>query len=402
MNILLETAFSNIVQKLHSIGVMTYLSYSKKLECDEYFAALHQLPSTVNVCLKDILDKYCIESQEKLQKSIDLLLEEEGRLEIELQQQNGRCIQFIGEVNSNIGEAGYLVATFKEISKKRQGEHFVLKEVVLAKSLEALEEETAKKALLNYNRLLGNKLKEQTYELNKLSQEVEKFAYLVSHDLKTPLRSIVSFINLIQQGLENDELEKEAIEHYFDYVISGANRMQKLIEDVASFNDLKRKQELTKSVDLNTVIPSVFESIRKKYIHKNIEFTYDTLPIIIFDQQQLLQLFQNLLDNAVKYNESELVQIDIAYSQQISAHEFIIRDNGIGIKTEFHDYIFGMCNRLHNTSRYKGSGLGLSICKKIVEQAKGDISLVSEEAIGSSFFVRLPIKKSGLEILNLY
>lgn len=252
-----------------------------------------------------------------------------------------------------------------------------------------------------YNQQLQQAVEERTVKLNQsiemlkdTNRELENFVFIASHDLKEPLRSIVSFNNLIQRKLRGS-ISTE-IQDYFDFINNSGQQMYHLIESSLEFSKLSKIEIVNESVDVNQVLSQVEESLKILIQQRNVTIKYKDLPTIESNPGQLFLVFKNLIENGIKYNDSEMPEIMITY-QKNQVYEFSISDNGIGIPNEFHDHIFKMFKRLHDRGEYTGSGLGLAIVRKILKRLGGSISLNSKNEKGSTFIVKLPIIKQGAQ-----
>lgn len=221
-------------------------------------------------------------------------------------------------------------------------------------------------------------------EIERVNRELEEFAYVASHDLQEPLRMVNSYSQLLVKRLNTSTPEQ--IQRYADFITSGAHRMQQLIEDLLSFaRSVHSADAQSQPVPLQVSLEQALDVLRPRIEESNAEIKIGDLPVVLGDETQLAQLFQNLLSNALKYARPGMTpQIEIE-SQPIG-NEWItsVRDNGIGFRQEFAGHIFGLFKRLHR-GEYPGTGLGLAICKRIVERYKGRIWATSEPGIGSVF-----------------
>ncbi len=231
------------------------------------------------------------------------------------------------------------------------------------------------------------KLIEYNHELERSNDELERFAYIASHDLKTPLRNVVSFLNLIQR--KTKKYEDKSLNEYIDIAVSGATQMNRLIKDVLEISRINANELRKEPIDLNDTIFYISNILQKQMIASDASIQSDYLPTIEADQTQIKQLFQNLIENGIKYNKNEQPAIKIIYEEQEHHHLFQIKDNGIGIQKDYHKKVFEMFKRLHTLSDYEGTGIGLAICKKITTLYGGKIWLQSEQGEGSSFFFTL-------------
>ena len=240
-------------------------------------------------------------------------------------------------------------------------------------------------------KVANNELKVTNEKLKQSNLELEKFAYIASHDLKSPLRNIVSFLGLCKKRLKENRYEK--IEEYIKYASDNASQMYTLIQDVLEYSRVNNNQSMTgweKEVDLNEILANVIYNIDSDIKQKNAEVQTCPLPVVKGSKVHLLQLFQNLISNGIKYNANELPKVQLSHEENMDEHIIKVEDNGIGIETQYHEKVFDMFKRLHTQSSYSGTGLGLSICKKVIQDMKGRIWLESEPGIGTTFFVSIP------------
>jgi len=223
--------------------------------------------------------------------------------------------------------------------------------------------------------------------LKKSNEELERFAYIASHDLKSPLRNIISFIQLFKKHYQG-RLDKVGSE-YIEFISSGSRQMYKLIEDILEYSRSGSRSRKVENVDLNEVTYLITQQIKKSAAYDRCNIKYDKLPIIKADLTLMQQLFQNLIENGLKYNNNITPCVHILYEAKGTDHSFIIRDNGIGIEPKHRGKIFEMFQRLHGSNTYSGTGIGLAICKKIVEEYGGQISVTSAPSEGTEFHFTL-------------
>lgn len=230
-------------------------------------------------------------------------------------------------------------------------------------------------------------LKNTNENLQRSNQQLEEFAYIASHDLQEPLRTITSFIQLLKKRNE-DQLNEEARE-FMGYVVSGAVRMKTLINDLLSYSRIGSKTLESVEVDLERTLKIVKANLKIKIHEYQVQIKHESLPTIIGDPTLLIQLFQNLIDNAIKFCETDPV-ILIRSIEDPKWDILEVKDNGIGISEEYLNKIFIIFQRLHHDSSYEGTGIGLSICKKIMSKHNGDILVESEVGKGTSFKLYFP------------
>jgi signal transduction histidine kinase len=233
-----------------------------------------------------------------------------------------------------------------------------------------------------------NKLKDYTQQLEQSNKELESFAYIASHDMKTPLRNIVSFLNLIERKLKGDE-DKE-VQEFIGLATSNARYMHCLVEDILEFSKISSNEDSFVAIDLQEVILSIITHLSGFIKEKNAVIQFENLPTIKANKVQIQQLFQNLIENGIKYNESDEPTVNIYISQNDTSLSITFEDNGIGISETYHEQIFDMFKRLHDNTTYQGTGIGLAICKKIMEVHHGKISVTAAENQGSRFMIEFP------------
>ncbi|MBL0882899.1 MAG: PAS domain S-box protein [Chitinophagaceae bacterium] len=234
---------------------------------------------------------------------------------------------------------------------------------------------------------LNNRLKHRAEELANSNIELERFAYVASHDLQEPLRMVTSFLQLLKKRYE-EKLDETALQ-YIAFAVDGAERMKILIKDLLDYSRVGSNTDANENIDLNLLLQEVKNIFSKTLDDVKAHIIVSHLPIVKGNRTQLLQLFQNLISNAIKYHKEGTPTIQINYTEKEEEYLFEIKDNGIGIDPAFHEKIFVIFHRLHSRSEYTGTGIGLAICKKIVERHHGKIWVKSVVGQGSSFFFTL-------------
>ncbi|MCG8605394.1 ATP-binding protein, partial [bacterium] len=231
-------------------------------------------------------------------------------------------------------------------------------------------------------------LAQRAEELARSNAELEQFAYIASHDLQEPLRMISSYCQLLQRRYR-DKLDKDANE-FIDFAVNGAKQMQTLINDLLTYSRAGTHSKPPKPVDCNEVLEKVRNNLRVALKESHAVLKHDPLPVTCVDDSQIMQVFQNLIANAIKFKAEPSPVITIAAESKGSEWQFSFKDNGIGIDPSFLDRIFVIFQRLHTRSEYPGTGIGLALCKKIVERHGGRIWVESEPDAGSTFYFTLP------------
>jgi len=231
-------------------------------------------------------------------------------------------------------------------------------------------------------------LAKRTQELASSNAELEQFAYIASHDLQEPLRMVASYVQLLARRYQG-KLDADADE-FIHFAVDGSARMQTLINDLLTYSRVGTRGKEFAPTDGEAVLQTALSNLEVAIAESAAEVTHDPLPAVMADEVQVVRLFQNLIGNAVKFHGEGPPRVHVSAEQQDGWWTFSVRDNGIGIKPEYHERIFVIFQRLHSREEYEGTGIGLAVCKKIVERHGGRIWLESEEGKGSTFFFTLP------------
>jgi PAS domain S-box-containing protein len=231
-------------------------------------------------------------------------------------------------------------------------------------------------------------LKKYAEALKSSNTELEQFAYAASHDLQEPLRMVSSFLNLLEKRMEGqlDDTSRQ----YIDFAVDGAERMKKLILALLEYSRVGTNKEDFAPVDLNEVVQYVIKVLEENIKKNTALITFKFLPVITANKTLITHLFLNLVNNALKYHNGNQTEIEIGSTEDEDWYFIYVRDNGIGIDPKFFDKIFVIFQRLHTKNEYSGTGIGLAICKKIVEIHKGKIWIESETGKGSTFYFSIP------------
>ncbi len=232
------------------------------------------------------------------------------------------------------------------------------------------------------------RLKKTIKELERSNKELQSFAYITSHDLQEPLRNIASFAQLIERRYKG-QLDNDADE-YIDFMVSGASRMKEMIQGLLDYSRVGTRGHKFKEFEAETSLKYALSNLGSAIDEVNAEITYDSLPVLFADEDQIIRVFQNLIGNALKFRR-EGVKPKIHIAAQKSGHEYIfsVSDNGIGLEEEYSDQIFEVFKRLHVIDEYKGAGIGLAIVKRIIDRHGGRIWVKSELGKGSTFYFTL-------------
>jgi signal transduction histidine kinase len=266
--------------------------------------------------------------------------------------------------------AGLMVQ--QEMSKRQSAE------AGLRKSNEELERRVAERT---------QQLDQRAAELSRSNSELEQFAYVASHDLQEPLRMVASFTQLLERRYK-DKLDTDARE-FISFAVDGARRMQTLITDLLSFSRVGTQGRPMVATNCEEVLKQVLLTVRIAIGETNAEITHGEMPEVMGDAQQLTQLFQNLIVNALKFRGEHAPRVDIRAVRSGRRWKISVRDHGIGISPEHAGRIFVIFQRLHTRTEYPGTGIGLAVCKKIVERHGGEIWVTPAPGGGSIFYFTL-------------
>ncbi len=275
----------------------------------------------------------------------------------------------------------------KENSVRRRAEQELrYSEEKLRNLNSSLEERVAERTAL---------AEERAKELARSNAELQQFVHISSHDLKEPLRMINSFVQLLQKNLEG-KLDTDTGE-YLHYVLEGARRIQRLIDDLLSYTRLGARSLSPQLLDLGEVVGEALSNLQISIVETGASITCDPMPQVEADRTHLVLLFQNLIGNAIKFNGGKKPRVHIRAKAEIDSWVFSVEDNGIGIDAQYFEKIFVVFQRLHAREEYPGTGIGLALCKKIVEQHNGKIWVDSEPGKGSTFHFTIPRMGKGAQ-----
>ncbi len=265
-----------------------------------------------------------------------------------------------------------MAALFKAIS--RSYDHYEEDRVLLNRAMDISYQELEETA---------NQLKIESELTKKSLKQLDEFAYIVSHDLKAPLRSIGSLSDWLITDY-SDKLDEEGRE-YLSLLQGRVRRMHSLIEGVLEYSRIGRVEAIQTTIDLNDLVGDLVDMHRKEA-----KIVLDPLPSIKANEVQTRQIFQNLIGNAIKHNDKDIAEVHIACSTSNDFHTFTVSDNGPGIPEQYHDKIFMIFQTLTSRDNREGTGVGLTIVKKILDTLGGDIWMKSEEGQGTTFYFTIP------------
>jgi len=241
--------------------------------------------------------------------------------------------------------------------------------------------------------LVNRRLLNLNQELTCSNQELEQFAYIVSHDLREPLRMVTSFTQLLEQkysGYLDDDADQ-----IIGFAVDGATRMEELINDLLAYSRVGNSGKTLELVNTEKVLDQSLSNLHLAIQEHQVQIVRETLPSVVGNATQLIQLWQNLIDNSIKYRGTELPRIEIGATSELNQYLFWVKDNGIGIHPKYRDRIFQIFQRLHTRQEYPGTGTGLAICHKIIERHGGKIWVESAIDQGATFYFTLPLKDSS-------
>ena len=304
-----------------------------------------------------------------------------------------------GDLSSQVdikagGEVKMLVESFNRMTEDLR--RLMTKERELADAAtEAAETERRRATELEQ---LKEQLIEKTNELERSNGELQQFAYVASHDLQEPLRMVASYMQLLERRYK-DKLDADAGE-FIAYAVAGVNRMRTLINDLLEYSRVGTRAKAFELVDCAAVVRQALTNLQLTIQETGTTVTYNGLPTVLADGLQLTQIFQNLISNAIKFRSKDAPRIEIAVERRGQEWCFAVHDNGIGLDQQYADRIFIIFQRLHTQQEYPGTGIGLAICKRVVERHGGRIWVESAVGQGATFCFTLPMVPEGTSAPN--
>ena len=398
-----ETSYAKAIQSGSSLD-----KTKAKLALGEYHLKFGNLEKARNACklaYEDSLSKYriklhsqacgCLFEVERKRKSYDaafMYLDEKNQLDKLLNENTAiQKLDVFAKLSLREKEIVHQKQLNEEQLKSQRNSNFLLRLalacglifiLILFRMLSKIKKQNTE------IHSQSNILKKTNKNLSQSNEELERFAYIISHDLKTPMLIIVQFTKLLAKNLEDNAkpIIKESIQH----IEKGGTRMMALIEDVLAFSKNEEVDIKTEAIELGNLMEEISELLVCNQNKVKIEYDPMMLPSINWNYTKILLLFKNLIENGLKYNNCQNPTIQITSTLSEDGLKVFIKDNGIGIKKEYFDKVFVMFKRLHNQNAYEGTGLGLATCKKIVNDFGGEIFIESEINIGSTFIVHFP------------
>lgn len=263
----------------------------------------------------------------------------------------------------------------------------------IAQALESLREHSIKRIYLNKT------LEKQSIKLKQSNQDLSQFAYIASHDLQEPLRMIGSYVQLLRKRYHG-HIDQNA-DIYINFAVDGCTRMKELIEGLLQYSRVESNTDEVLNIDCNEILQEVLQDLSITINESNARIKVDKLPVVVGIRSQVRIIFSNLIGNALKYCEADNPNIHIGSKVIGDQVEFFVKDNGIGIKPQYQDKIFIIFKRLHSRSEYTGTGIGLSISKKIVDRHGGKMRVKSTINQGSTFYFTLPMSADILDMQKI-
>jgi PAS domain S-box-containing protein len=297
----------------------------------------------------------------------------------------GLAEQFADDLRAGkSGRAGQSGGGIELTGKRKDGSEFPIE--VMLRPLESADgiSVTATIRDITWRKVAEAHLLQKVAELHRSNEELEQFAYVASHDLQEPLRMVASYTQLLSRRYKG-KLDADADE-FIAFAVNGASRMQRLIHDLLIYSRVGTQGKELRASSCEDALDQALKNLRGAIDESRAQVTHDPLPIVLADEMQLVQLFQNLVGNAIKYQNPGIPRVHVSASKAGAKRWlFCVRDNGLGIDPQYFERIFGMFQRLHKREAFAGTGIGLAICKKIVERHGGSIAVDSQPGQGSGF-----------------
>ncbi len=356
----IDYTYRILIEKF-SEGAITISNDGFILYCNSYFAELLQIPIT-KITGSDFHD--LVTEPDHFRSLLDKLQAGPSKGEIMLKATKRQIPVYISltSLAPNIPAIGMIVT---DLSQNKAHE----------------------REILEYQKKLEMKI----HELDRTNRDLEQFVHIISHDIKEPLRKIISYGDQLKRDLSAGANEKNT--KNLNIICDASSRLNLLVDDLAQYSFSLRDQSVFKELDLNAILKDVLNDIDMLVTEKKAEISFDELPWICGSEVQMRQLFSNLIINAIKYSRKNVTPyVRITLEAPVNGYYKInVADNGIGIEEQYLQKIFTIFQRLHSQNEYSGTGIGLAICKKIVENHKGKISVQSTVNKGSIFSLYLPV-----------
>jgi signal transduction histidine kinase len=290
----------------------------------------------------------------------------------------------------SVTDSGYLVQIQDITERKRVEEELIKSHNILEEQVEERAAEIGEA----YQDIKEEqiKLKESMANLGRSNKELKDFAYITSHDLQEPLRSIASYAQLIQRRYKG-QLDSDADE-FLDFMAGGAIRMKEMIQGLLDYSLISRAETEFVKTDMSDMLEKAISNMQYAIDESNAEITHGFLPTVNADPDQIVTVFENLIDNAIKFkkaDESPRIHISVGTNKERYEWVFSVTDNGIGMEKQYTDRIFEVFKRLHPIGEYEGVGIGLAVVKRVIDRHGGRVWVESSFGVGSSFYFTLPI-----------
>jgi PAS domain S-box-containing protein len=295
------------------------------------------------------------------------------------------AVEFMESMSPLIGEAVHRFQTEAELAQHRNQLEALVRQ--RTRELEATNLQLQKEIVQRAD--AEALLRQSALDLERSNRDLEQFAYVASHDLLEPLRAVDGYVKLLRQHFP-DKLDATACD-YITGAVDGAERMQKLITDLLAFSRAGTRSVTFAPTDLNALLRTALNNLQVTLTESGAKVTSDPLPRLTVDAPQIVQLFQNLVGNAIKFRSARAPEIHVGVRQEPARWLFWVRDNGIGIEPKYVERIFQIFQRLHTRKQYPGTGIGLAICKKIVERHGGETWVESQPDQGAIFYFSIPV-----------
>jgi len=272
-------------------------------------------------------------------------------------------------------------------TKNIRNRNEILKEYNERLNAQIRQTESAKESLEErekHMKVLLEKLDQSNQELMRSNKDLEQFAYVASHDMKEPLRTVGTFTNLLNRKF-GSQLEENGRD-YMEFIVEGVERMSALINSLLTYSQVGKKDIELSTNDLNLIVQSKIKDLSNIIAEQNVNVICDKLPIVYCAGDQIGMVFYNLMLNGIKFNKNPRPTLKISFEEDRKYWTFSVQDNGIGIPKQYQKQIFEIFKRLHSREEYEGTGIGLALCKKIVTRHNGNITLRSSKGKGTTFY----------------
>ncbi len=317
---------------------------------------------------------------------------------LEIRRTDGRITPVLYNATVYQDEGGKITGVFaaaRDITERKRAEDALLRayreldDRVKERTIELREANALLEKEIAERKATADELREKSEELARSNLELQQFAYIASHDLQEPLRAISGFTELLEKRYKG-QMDERA-DKYINFIIDGTKQMNQVIFDLLEYSRVQTKAHEFGLIDMNTSLKQALRNLQASIKEKDAVISADPLPKLSADGVQITQLFQNLIGNALKFQKPEATpKIHVSAREQGDAWIFSVTDNGIGIDPQYTERIFKIFQRLHAKGEYEGTGIGLAICRRIVERHRGEITVRSEPGVGSTFSFTLP------------